>query len=115
MTVDSKQAVFTALADENRRHLIELLTEHGEKTATQLTALFPTNITRQGISKHLNILADAGLVTVQQHGRDKFYHLTPEPLEHASLWIAAIAARWDERLAALRDLIEIDVNHEKDE
>lgn len=106
MSEISRQSVFSALADETRRQIIEMLTEDGEQTATQLADRFP--ISRQGVSKHLNIMEEAGLVTVRQRGRDKFYHLTPEPLEEASLWISAIAARWDKRLGALRDLIEID-------
>jgi len=106
MSEITRQNVFSALADENRRRIMEILTEDGEQTATQLAEKF--NITRQGITKHLKIMEEAGLVTVHQRGRDKFYHLTPEPLEEASLWISAIAARWDKRLAALRDLLELD-------
>lgn len=102
--IDAEQHVFAALADPTRRQLIEKLTDEGAKTATQLADELP--ITRQGVSKHLNILADAGLVTVRQRGRDKYYFLTPEPLEAASTWISAIAARWDTRLEALRDFVE---------
>jgi DNA-binding transcriptional ArsR family regulator len=111
MDDDPKQAVFTALADPTRRALIEMLIDHGAQTATQLATRLP--ITRQGISKHLGLLAEAGLVTIRQRGRDKYYHLTPEPLEEASLWIAAIAARWDARLQALRDLVEGDLDPEE--
>lgn len=101
---DAKQEVFAALADPNRRTIIEILTDDGAKTATQLAELLP--ITRQGITKHLNILAAAGLVTIAQRGRDKFYYLTPEPMEETALWITAIAARWDKRLNKLRELLE---------
>lgn len=101
---DAKQAVFAALADPTRRSLIEMLTQEGAQTATQLAEKLP--ITRQGITKHLGILAEAGLVTIRQRGRDKYYHLTPEPLEEATLWISAIAARWDQRLESLRDLLD---------
>jgi len=103
---DAKQAVFTALADPNRRTIIESLIDDGAQTATQLAGVLP--ITRQGITKHLNILANAGLVTVVQRGRDKFYYLTPEPLEETAVWIAAVAARWDERLNRLHDLVQGD-------
>ena len=58
--IDAKQEVFAALADPNRRTIIEILIDDGAKTATQLVDNLP--ITRQGITKHLNILADAGLV-----------------------------------------------------
>lgn len=96
--------VFTALADPTRRLLIEKLTDEGAKTATQLAEELP--ITRQGITKHLNILSEAGLVTIHQRGRDKYYVLTPEPLEEATTWIMAVAARWDERLESLRQFLE---------
>ncbi|MCB9455345.1 MAG: helix-turn-helix transcriptional regulator [Anaerolineaceae bacterium] len=106
MTTNDVQNVFVALADPARRKIIETLTEVGAKTATQLVP--GLEMTRQGVTKHLNILADAGLVTIYQRGRDKYYVLTPEPLEEATLWISAIAARWDERLEALRQFLEDD-------
>ncbi|MDX1417919.1 MAG: metalloregulator ArsR/SmtB family transcription factor [Candidatus Promineifilaceae bacterium] len=101
---DAKQEVFAALADPNRRTIIEILIADGAKTATQLADDLP--ISRQGITKHLNILAAAGLVTVVQRGRDKYYYLTPEPLEETAVWLAAIAARWDKRLHKLHELLE---------
>jgi DNA-binding transcriptional ArsR family regulator len=98
--------VFTALADPTRRLLIEKLTDEGAKTATQLADELP--MTRQGVTKHLKLLSEAGLVKIHQRGRDKYYYLNPEPLAEATTWIGAIAARWDERLAALSDLLESD-------
>jgi DNA-binding transcriptional ArsR family regulator len=103
MTVEH---VFTALADPTRRLLIEKLTDDGAKTATQLADELP--ITRQGVTKHLKLLEEAGLVNIHQRGRDKYYYLNPEPLSDATTWIGAIAARWDERLAALSDLLDSD-------
>jgi DNA-binding transcriptional ArsR family regulator len=102
--IEAKQAVFAALADPRRREIIEMLVNEGAKTSTQLAEILP--ISRQGVSKHLGILEDAGLVTIHQRGRDKYYYISPEPLQEATLWIAAIAAQWDKRLAALSDLIE---------
>jgi DNA-binding transcriptional ArsR family regulator len=98
------QNVFAALADPVRRRIIEILTHEGARTATQLAPVL--EITRQGVTKHLAILEEAGLVIMHQRGRDKFYYLRPEPLEQASLWITAIAARWDQRLAALSDFLD---------
>lgn len=99
-----RQAVFAALADPSRRDLIEILIDEGAQTPTQLAERL--GMSRQGASKHLQILADAGLVTVRQRGREKYYHLTPEPLQAASLWIATLAARWDQRLQALYELLD---------
>lgn len=96
--------VFAALADPMRRKLLANLAENSPKTATQLAKEYP--ITRQGILKHLDILEEAGLVGVTQHGREKRYHLTPEPLGEIEQWIETISAKWDERLLRLKHFIE---------
>jgi DNA-binding transcriptional ArsR family regulator len=90
--------VFFALADPNRRFLMERLS-HGEATATELAAELP--VTRQAVAKHLAALSDAGLVRSARAGRETRYRLTPEPLEDAVTWIESVGGRWDERLAAL--------------
>ncbi len=100
----TEASVFDALADPMRRQLLINLAENSPKTATQLADEFP--ITRQGILKHLNILEDAGLVTVMQQGRDKRYTLTPEPLTELEQWIKALNSKWDERLLRLKNFIE---------
>jgi len=94
------QAVFTALADPTRREMLQRLAEQGPGTATQLAAGLP--ISRQAVTKHLAVLSDAGLVTTQRAGKERRYVLAPEPLDDVAEWMAAIAARWDERLGALQ-------------
>jgi DNA-binding transcriptional ArsR family regulator len=81
-------AVFAALADPTRREIARLLAEQGPQTQIELAARLP--ITRQGVAKHLALLADAGLV---------------EPFEAAALWMASVGAQWDRRLDALRKLL----------
>jgi len=103
---ESDERVFSALADPTRRQLLLTLAESSPKTATQLAQEFP--ITRQGIIKHLNLLAQAGLVQAQPIGREKRYSFTPEPLHSVSEWIEAIGVKWDERLQRLKDLVEDD-------
>ena len=99
-----QQPLFAALADPMRRRLLVNLAEHSPKTATQLAQEYP--ITRQGILKHLTILEDAGLVAVQQAGREKRYRLTPEPLNELEQWINDISAKWDDRLLRLKTWLE---------
>lgn len=99
MSADREQAVFLALADPTRRWLLERLAVEGERTATELAQALP--MTRQGVAKHLKILAEAELVTVQQVGRDRRYGLTPEPLQETVAWVTAVTAQWDKRLQAL--------------
>jgi DNA-binding transcriptional ArsR family regulator len=104
---ESDAQVFSALADPTRRRLLLTLAEGSPKTATQLAQEFP--ITRQGIIKHLNLLAQAGLVQMQPIGREKRYSFRPEPLHSVSAWIEAIGAKWDERLQRLKELVENDI------
>jgi len=63
-------------------------------------------LSRQGIMKHLDLLANAGLVQVQTKGREKRYVFHPEALQAASTWIETIGKQWDERLQRLKDLVE---------
>jgi DNA-binding transcriptional ArsR family regulator len=96
--------IFAALADPVRRSLLLHLAEHSPKTATQLARDYP--ITRQGILKHLHILEAAGLVAVQQQGREKRYSLKPEPLGELDQFVKEIEAKLDERLLRLKRFLE---------
>ncbi len=92
-------AVFAALADPTRRHVVNLLAERSTVTASALAGELP--ISRQAIAKHLAALADAGLVTATHAGRETRYRLTPQPLDQAMRWMADTGASWDERLDRL--------------
>src|SRR4051794_41957865 len=85
--------VFAALADPNRRAILASLAEHGPSTATDLAGRL--SITRQGIAKHLALLADAGLVTSGSgSGRRGLYRHRSEPIKGAQSYPAALAPRW---------------------
>ena len=98
--------VFSALADSTRRELLAVLAQSSPRTATQLVQDF--TITRQGILKHLDVLAQAGLVQVQPKGREMRYSFAPQPLDGVNDWISTINAKWAERLTRLKDLVESD-------
>ena len=100
------QPIFAALADPVRRDLLVNLAETSPKTATTLAQEYP--ITRQGILKHLNVLEEARLVTVNQKGREKRYSLTPEPLNQLEQFVKELSAKWDTRLLRLKSLLETD-------
>jgi DNA-binding transcriptional ArsR family regulator len=102
--VPGEQSVFNALADPNRRFLVESLAARGAATATQLAAELP--VTRQAVAKHLAALSAAGLVDATRAGRETRYSLTPGPLTGAIAWMERVGAQWDDRLAALRRHIE---------
>ena len=97
--------VFAALADPNRRAILASLAQHGPSTATDLSGRL--SITRQGIAKHLALLAEAGLVSSDAGaGRRVLYRHRSEPIKVAQSFLAALAADWDgslDRLATFLD------------
>ncbi len=95
---DAAGAVFGALSDPTRRHLLTSLARH-PATATDLAHDLP--ISRQAVVKHLAALSDAGLLRRERSGRDVRYRFTPNPLSEAASWMAAVSGQWDERLATL--------------
>ena len=91
--------VFEALADPNRRELVELLARRQAATATELAPHLP--VSRQAVVKHLSVLADADLVDAARVGREVRFTLNPAPLADAAQWLTAVGREWDGRLDAL--------------
>jgi DNA-binding transcriptional ArsR family regulator len=91
--------VFAALADPTRRAVFRALTDTGSATATELAGDLP--VSRQAVVKHLQALAEAGLVAHERHGREQRYRPTPAPLGDALAWMVDAGARWDDRLRRL--------------
>lgn len=96
--------VFAALGDSTRLRLIAALCAGGALSIAQLTAC--TAITRQAVTKHLEVLADAGLVHDIRQGRERLWELQPSRLDEARRALDAIAAQWDQALARLKALVE---------
>lgn len=92
--------VFKALADSGRRRILDRLRVRGGLTLVELCEGMP--MTRQGVTKHLDLLEEAGLVVTRRQGREKLHYLNPVPIhEIASRWIRPFETG---RLEALRDL-----------
>lgn len=96
--------VFAALGDPTRLRLLAALCAGGALSITQLTA--GTAITRQAVTKHLQVLAEAGLVRDSWQGRERQWQLEPSRLDEARRALDAIAAQWDQALARLKRLVE---------
>ena len=92
------EAVVRALADESRRTLLQSLAD-GPATAGELAALLP--IARPGVSRHLRVLREAGLVDVRREAQRRVYGLRPEPLAQLDEWLAPYRRLWEQRLDAL--------------
>ena len=92
------EAVLRALADESRRTMLETLTD-GPATAGELAALLP--IARPGVSRHLRVLREAGLVEFRREAQRRVYALRPEPLAEVDEWLGPYRDLWKRRLDAL--------------
>src|ERR1700759_2237816 len=96
----SMDAVFKALADSSRRALLDKLQARNGQTLTELSQ--GLSMTRQAVTKHLDILAAANLVVARKQGRDRLHYLNPVPIQEiADRWIGKFERS---RLAALADL-----------
>jgi DNA-binding transcriptional ArsR family regulator len=92
------EAVFQALADEGRRTLLRILADH-PATAGELAEALP--IARPGVSRHLRVLREAGLVDVRAEAQRRIYSLRPQPLAELDDWLGDYRALWQQRLDAL--------------
>ena len=92
------EAALRALADESRRTLLETLAD-GPATAGELAALLP--IARPGVSRHLRVLREAGMVEVRQEAQRRVYSLRPQPLAEINDWLSRYLLQWEQRLDAL--------------
>jgi DNA-binding transcriptional ArsR family regulator len=91
-------AALKALADPSRRTMLERLSR-GPSTAGELAALLP--IARPGVSRHLRVLREAGLVECRHEAQRRVYTLRPEPLAEIDEWLGTYRAPWEQRLDAL--------------
>jgi DNA-binding transcriptional ArsR family regulator len=91
-------AVLQAVADGSRRTLLGILRDH-PATAGELADALP--IARPGVSRHLRVLREAGLVDVRQEAQRRIYSLRPEPLAEVDAWLGDYRALWRSRLDAL--------------
>ena len=91
-------AVLHALADESRRTVLDRLRDR-PATAGELAGLLP--IARPGVSRHLRVLREAGLVDVRQDAQRRVYSLRPEALVEVDKWLEHYRALWQQRLDAL--------------
>ena len=104
-TVDRACApVFAALGDSTRLGIVTRLCTGGPKSVTRLTE--GTAGTRQAVSKHLRVLAEAGLLRGRRRGRERVWELEPEPLEAARRQLDMISRQWDRSLGRLRRAVE---------
>jgi DNA-binding transcriptional ArsR family regulator len=98
-----KHDVFKAIADPTRREVLRLLAE-SERPISEITSHF--SMSRTAVTKHLNILTEAELISGRKEGREKIYQLHPEPLTEVRQWLSYYEKFWENKLSMLRHVVE---------
>jgi DNA-binding transcriptional ArsR family regulator len=105
MTAVQKYDVFQAIADPSRRKMLKLLANQ-ELPVTVISKHFP--MSRTAVSKHLRILSEANLLSVEKVGREIRYKLQPDTLLELKHWLSFYEQFWDNKISMLRHLVEND-------
>jgi DNA-binding transcriptional ArsR family regulator len=96
--------LFAALGDETRLALVARLSANGPESVTALSE--KSAVTRQAITKHLTVLARAGLARGQRRGRERIWQLEPRRLSEAQEYLEQISRQWDVALDRLKAFVE---------
>ena len=94
---------YSALAEPSRRRILDLLRD-GERSVTELVTHL--DLSQPGVSKHLKVLRDAGLVQVRPEGKRRWYGLRAQPLAEVAEWLEPYRRHWSARLDALERHLE---------
>ncbi|MFZ6780825.1 ArsR/SmtB family transcription factor [Undibacterium sp. Ji83W] len=101
---DTLAHVFAALGDPTRLKLVAILCTGGAFSISHLTQT--TAISRQGVTKHLNVLAEAGVVSDIKAGRERLWQLEPASIDEAKHTLESIGREWEMALGRLKSFVE---------
>ncbi len=101
---DAQANIFAALGDRTRLSVVTRLCRDGPMSISRLAA--GSDVTRQAITKHLHVLAGAGLVRGYRRGRESLWELDSRRLEIARRYLDLVSRRWDDTLARLKAAVE---------
>jgi len=96
-------STYAALAEPHRRQILDLLRD-GERPAGDLVERL--DLSQPGVSKHLKVLREAGLVAVRADGKRRLYALLPGPLAEVDQWLEPYRAFWSRSLDTLERYLE---------
>jgi DNA-binding transcriptional ArsR family regulator len=96
--------LFAALGDETRLGLVMRLSSSGPGSITRLAA--GSDVSRQAITKHLEVLSSAGLVRSRRRGRERIWELEPARLDDVHDYLELISKQWDDALGRLKEFLE---------
>jgi len=95
---------FNAIAEPRRRQILDLLANRGEQTVGVIVEA--VGLPQSAVSKHLGVLREVGLVTVQQQGRQRMYKLNPEHLKAVHEWVRTYERFWSNQLLRIKERAE---------
>lgn len=95
---------FAAIADPNRRHIVELLAEEGSLSATDICGHF--TVSPQAVSQHLKVLREAHVVTVEKKAQQRIYRLNEQAIAEVEEWAKRYRQLWSKRFDRLDDLLK---------
>lgn len=101
-----RRDVFQAIADPTRRAIIGMIAL-GAMTPGAIAESFESK--RQTVSRHIQILAECGLLTQQQNGREILYHLNPQKMKEVSEFVEPFRRFWDNRFNQLEIIMKSQV------
>jgi DNA-binding transcriptional ArsR family regulator len=100
----TRASVFAALGDETRLTVLARLGDGRPQSISRLTA--GTHLSRQAVTKHLGVLANAGVVRSVRIGRESLFELEPKPLDEVRNYLNQVSRQWDDALARLKAHVE---------
>ncbi len=104
---------FSALADQTRRNIIEMLASNGQLSATEIFDKFP--VSPQAISQHLKVLREANLVQVEKRAQQRIYQINPDAMVEVEGWAKQMRLGWIQHFDfdALDEVLEAEKGYPK--
>lgn len=95
--------IFTAVAEPNRRRILEMLANAGSLSAGEIYKRFTSSA--PAVSQHLKVLRAAKLVRVEKMAQQRIYSVNPRPMKDLEAWVRRFTAEWQDRHDVLEDLL----------
>jgi len=99
----TRRDIFQAIADPTRREIIHLISVKPENLTT-ISEHF--DMKRQSVTLHVKILEECGLITIKQHGRERYCELIPEKLKEVDEWVSYYRTFWSKKFRSLKNIID---------
>ena len=96
--------IFAALGDATRLHLLVRLSDGRQHSIGQLST--GLELSRQGVTKHLQVMEEVGLVVSTRIGRENRFHYVPESMAPVQTYLQQVSQQWDEAIERLKTLVE---------